>query len=99
MPTPWWRALRRRPSGCSAEGLPCDQVDHRRHAAVTGSLVERCLVGLELADLERAERLAQQLLGVELAHLLRPAGAVLELRRRVAFDDDDAVRLQQRARA
>src|SRR5690606_40355641 len=79
--------------------LARDQVDQGRHALVALALVDLGIIAPELDDLEIAERLAQQVLGVEVLEHARPARLVLELLRSVALDEQKAAWLERRLHA
>src|SRR5215467_1301114 len=65
------------------------QIDHRRHAAMRGTFVQLQLLFDDRQVVKSAERLLQDGTRIEVLDLLRPAGSVLQLLRRVALDDQE----------
>src|SRR6185369_17379370 len=75
--------------------LAPNEIDQRRHADVVLTFLDEAVV---LADVERgeiAESLLEQIAGVEVVAMARAAGGVFELLQAVAFQQQQAARLQR----
>src|SRR5262245_43088637 len=84
----------------SSDGLfPPDQVDHRRHAAVRAALAHLDVVLRDLDALEGGELALQQRAGIHVLRRLGAAGAVGDLLRPIALQQQQAAGLQRAAYA
>src|SRR5215475_10480123 len=72
-----------------------DEIDKRRHAVVAGAFVDHTVVLGNFQRGEVAERLFQDGAGIEILDLVGPAGAVGQLLRAVALQDQPAARLER----
>src|SRR5262245_32694863 len=77
--------------------FPPDQIDHRRHAAVRAALAHIDVVFRDLDALERGELALQQRAGVHVLGRLGAAGAVGDLLRPVALQQQQAAGLERAA--